>query len=216
MTIRVFVADDHAIVREGIISLLEKENDLKVVGEAGDGNEALERILRLKPDVAIMDVSMPPSNGIVITKELFDSGYAGKVLILTQHDKEGYLQSALKAGVSGYLLKYSIKQEVIDAIRVVMRGGNYFSPSISKVLLQEYLHEEKRKTATPEGLPLTSREIEVLKFLAQGLSSRQIAEKMNVGIRTVDFHRANIIQKLEIHDIASLTRYAIKHGLIDI
>ena len=216
MSIRIFVADDHAIVREGIVSLLEKENDLKVVGEAGDGNEALERILRLKPDVAIMDVSMPPTNGIVITKELFDKGYSGKVLILTQHDKEGYLQSALKAGVSGYLLKYSIKQEVIDAIRVVMRGGNYFSPSISKVLLQEYLHEEKKKPATPEGLPLTSREIDVLKFLAQGLSSRQIAEKMNVGVRTVDFHRANIIQKLEIHDIASLTRYAIKHGLIDI
>jgi two-component system response regulator NreC len=214
--IRIIIVDDHAIVREGIVSLLEKEPDLKVVGEAGDGSDAMEKIKKLKPDIVIMDISIPPGNGITLSQQIFENGYGGKILILTQHEKEEYLHSALKVGVSGYLLKYSIKQEVIDAVRTVARGGSYFSPSISKVLVQEYLQDGKKKEIKQDTVPLTGRETEVLRYLAEGFTSRQIAERMNVGVRTVEFHRANIIHKLGIHDVASLTRFAIKHGLVKV
>ena len=211
--IRIFLADDHAIVREGIVSLLDNERDLKVVGQAGDGTEAVEKIAKTKPDVVIMDISMPGLNGVEAMERLLREGSPSKFLILTQHEKEEYVRLAMHAGASGYLVKYSISREVVDAIRAVARGELYFSPSISKILLSDYVQKARDKAAPRNDLQLTARETEVVRYIAEGLSTRQIAERLSVGARTVEFHRANIIQKLGIRDVAGITRYAIKHGI---
>ncbi|MFI5253738.1 MAG: response regulator [Bacteroidota bacterium] len=214
--IKVFIADDHHVVREGIVSLLKQVHDIKVIGEASDGTEAFQKIIKLNPDVAILDISMPEMNGLDTAKRLIDESYKGKILILTQYDKEEYVRLAMQIGVSGYLVKISIKQEVIDAIRAVMKGEIYFSPSVSKIMINEYLQKTKRKTIGQYDIQLTQRELEVLQYIAEGYSSRLIAQKLYVSLRTVEFHRANINQKLGIHDVAGLTRYAIKHGLVKI
>ena len=214
--IKVFIADDHNIVREGIISLLQKERDLKVIGEAGDGQEAIERILKTKPDVVIMDISMPGINGVDATEHLLKEGSTARFLILTQHEKEEYIRLALHAGARGYLVKHSISKEVLDAVRAVAKGELYFSTSISRILLTDYAQKAMEKTVPKTDLQLTARQVEVLQRIAEGLSSRQIADRLFVSVRTVEFHRANIIQKLGIRDVAGLTRYAIKHGLIKV
>jgi DNA-binding NarL/FixJ family response regulator len=214
--IRIFLADDHDIVREGIISVLHRERDLKVVGEAGDGREAIEKIRKTKPDVIIIDISMPNMNGIEVMEELLREQCPGKFIILTQHEKEEYIRLAMHAGASGYLVKYSITKDIIDAIRAVSRGEVFFSTAISTILLRDYVQAARQKSAPQTDLDLTNRETEVLQLIAGGLSSRQIAEKLSLSTRTIEFHRANIIQKLGIRDVAGLTRYAIKHGLAKI
>ena len=214
--IKVFIADDHAIVREGIVSLFLRERDFKVVGQASDGEEAIEKIQQTKPDVVIMDISMPKINGIDAMERLLKEGSKAKFLVLTQHEKQEYIRLAMHAGASGYLVKYSITQDVIDAVRSISRGEFYFSPSISKIFIAEYVQKSRQKSLPRTDLQLTTREEEILRFIAEGLSSRQIAEKLFVSSRTVEFHRANIIQKLGIRDVAGLTRYAIKQGLVKV
>lgn len=212
--INVLIADDHHIVREGIVLLLQQEPDFTVVGQAADGEEAVAKILKLRPDVVILDISMPKLNGIEVAQKIAAEGFTGKVLILTQYDKEEYVRKAIQTGASGYLLKDSIKDDVISAIRQIMAGETYFSPSISKLLVDEYFDQLKRRQIQKTIPELTPRETEVLQLIAEGYSSKQIADKLFLSIRTVDFHRANINQKLNVHDIAGLTRYAIKHGLV--
>jgi DNA-binding NarL/FixJ family response regulator len=214
--INVFLADDHHLVREGISLLLEQEPDIAVIGQAADGEEAIASIGRLKPDIVILDISMPGVNGIEAARRVIAGGFKGKIIVLTQFDKEEYVRKAIQVGASGYLLKDSLKSEVIEAIRKISNGEIYVSSSISRILVDEYLQQLKRKQITREIPELTPRETEVLTLIAGGLSSKQIADKLFLSIRTIDFHRANITEKLGIHDVAGLTRFAIKHGLVKI
>ncbi len=214
--ITVFIADDHHVVREGIALLLQQENDISVVGQASDGEAAVAGIREKKPDVAILDISMPKLNGIEAAQKVLQDGYTGKILMLTQYDKEEYVREAIQTGASGYLLKDSIKDDVIAAIRLVTAEKTFFSPSISKLMVDEYFQQLKRKSTAKTVPELTPRETEVLQLIAEGLSTKQIAEKLFLSPRTVDFHRANISQKLGVHDVAGLTKYAIKHGLAKI
>ncbi len=214
--IKVFIADDHHLVREGISLLLEQEPDISVVGQAADGESAIASIGKLKPDIVILDISMPGVNGIEAARRVIAEGFKGRIIVLTQYDKEEYVRKAIQVGASGYLLKDSLKSEVIEAIRKISGGEIYVSSSISRILVEEYLQQLKRKQITREIPELTSRETEVLSLIAGGLSSKQIADKLFLSIRTIDFHRANITQKLGIHDVAGLTRFAIKHGLVKI
>lgn len=214
--ISVVIADDHHVVREGIALVLEQEGDIKVVGQASNGEEAVTMIMQLSPDVAILDISMPKLNGIQTAQKLIRDGFKGKILMLTQYDKEEYVREAIQTGASGYLLKDSIKDDVITAIRKIISGETFFSPSISKLLVDEYFQQLKRKTSSKSIPDLTPRETEVLQLIAEGYSTKQIADKLYLSARTVDFHRANISQKLGVHDIAGLTKYAIRHGLVKI
>lgn len=214
--ISVVIADDHHVVREGIALVLQQEGDIKVVGQASNGEEAVTMIMQLNPDITILDISMPKLNGIQTAQKLIRDGFKGKILMLTQYDKEEYVREAIQTGASGYLLKDSIKDEVITAIRKIMSGETFFSPSISKLLVDEYFQQLKRKTSSKSIPDLTPRETEVLQLIAEGYSTKQIADKLYLSARTVDFHRANISQKLGLHDIAGLTKYAIRHGLVKI
>jgi len=214
--ISVVIADDHHVVREGIALVLQQEGDIKVVGQASNGEEAVTMIMQLNPDITILDISMPKLNGIQTAQKLIRDGFKGKILMLTQYDKEEYVREAIQTGASGYLLKDSIKDDVITAIRKIISGETFFSPSISKLLVDEYFQQLKRKTSSKSIPDLTPRETEVLQLIAEGYSTKQIADKLYLSARTVDFHRANISQKLGIHDIAGLTKYAIRHGLVKI
>ena len=214
--ISVVIADDHHVVREGIALVLQQEGDIKVVGQASNGEEAVTMIMQLNPDVTILDISMPKLNGIQTAQKLIRDGFKGKILMLTQYDKEEYVREAIQTGASGYLLKDSIKDDVITAIRKIISGETFFSPSISKLLVDEYFQQLKRKTSSKSIPDLTPRETEVLQLIAEGYSTKQIADKLYLSARTVDFHRANISQKLGVHDIAGLTKYAIRHGLVKI
>ncbi len=214
--ISVVIADDHHVVREGIALILQQEGDIKVIGQASNGEEAVAMIMQLNPDITILDISMPKLNGIQTAQKLIRDGFKGKILMLTQYDKEEYVREAIQTGASGYLLKDSIKDDVIAAIRKIMSGETFFSPSISKLLVDEYFQQLKRKTSSKSIPDLTPRETEVLQLIAEGYSTKQIADKLYLSARTVDFHRANISQKLGVHDIAGLTKYAIRHGLVKI
>jgi len=214
--ITVFIADDHHVVREGIALLLQQEPDIKVVGQASDGEEAVAGVLASAPDIVILDISMPKLNGIQAAQELMKAQFSGKILMLTQYDKEEYVREAIQTGANGYLLKDSIKGDVIAAIRKIIAGETFFSPSISKLLVHEYFQQLKRRNVAKSLPELTPRETEVLQLIGEGLSTKQIAEKLYLSVRTVDFHRANISQKLGLHDIAGLTKYAIRHGLVKV
>jgi len=214
--ITVVIADDHHVVREGIALVLQQEEDIRVIGQASNGEEAVKMILDSKPDIAILDISMPLLNGIQAAQKIMRGGFGGKLLMLTQYDKEEYVREAIQIGASGYLLKDSIKGDVITAIRKITSGETFFSPSISKLLVDEYFQQLKRKSVAKSLPQLTPRETEVLQLIAEGLSSKQIADKLFLSVRTVDFHRANISQKLGVHDIAGLTKYAIRHGLVKV
>ena len=214
--ISVVIADDHHVVREGIALILQQEGDIKVIGQASNGEEAVAMIMQLNPDITILDISMPKLNGIQTAQKLIRDGFKGKILMLTQYDKEEYVREAIQTGASGYLLKDSIKDDVIAAIRKIMSGETFFSPAISKLLVDEYFQQLKRKTSSKSIPDLTPRETEVLQLIAEGYSTKQIADKLYLSARTVDFHRANISQKLGVHDIAGLTKYAIRHGLVKI
>jgi two-component system, NarL family, response regulator NreC len=214
--IKVLIADDHHLVREGISLLLGGEQDISIIGQAADGAEAVRMIAELKPDIVILDISMPKMNGIEAAQRVLSDGYKGKIIILTQFDKEEYVRKAIQIGARGYLLKDSLKSEVIDAIRKIFAGEIYVSSSISRLLVDEYVQQLKRKRISRDIPELTPREVEVLRLIAGGLSTKQIADKLYLSVRTIDFHRANISQKLGIHDIAGLTLYAVRHGLVKV
>lgn len=208
--IRVFLADDHTIFREGLRSLIEDEPDLKVVGESSNGTELLQHIEATSPDVIIMDITMPELDGIETTRRLKLTHLNIHVLILSMSDDEEDVERAIEAGVSGYLVKQTVASDLLNAIREVKRGNVFFSPSISKVLL-----ERKRAARRIEStIGLTLREQEILKLIARSKTNKDIALLLNISPKTVDKHRGQIMSKLDIHDIAGLTRYAISIGLI--
>ena len=211
---RVLLADDHAVVRSGLRAVLDGEGDIEVVAEAADGIEAVEKTLAGDVDLAILDVSMPRLTGLQATAELRRHRADLRVLILSVHDNEQYFFEALKAGASGYVLKSAANRDLVDACRAAMRGESFLYPRAVTALIREYLEQARRGEAAPED-PLTPRELQVVKLIAEGHSSDQIAEALVISRKTVDHHRANILVKHGMRSVAELTRYAIRRGLIE-
>jgi DNA-binding NarL/FixJ family response regulator len=214
--IRILFADDHAIVRDGLASLFRSDPALSLVGVASDGEEAVRVAERLLPDVAILDISMPKLNGIEATKRIKDRSPGTKVLILTIHESKDFVYEILNAGASGYLVKNAEKKEILSAVRSVAAGDTFFSPNIFKIVLQGLVGEEG-KTPAAHAAPeqrLTKREMEILRLIAVGMSSREIAQALSISCTTVNSHRTSLMRKLEIHKTAGLVRYAIKHSFV--
>lgn len=214
--IKLLVADDHKIFRQGIKMLLEEESDLQVVGEASDGREAVKKATELKPDVILMDIAMANLNGLEATRQIKKQLPSAKVIMVTMHKNEEYVLQSFQAGASGFILKEGAVEELVSAIRSINSGKSFLSPSISKTLIDAYMRKmETGKTETPFDL-LTDREREVLQLIAEGYTNREVAKSLFISVKTVEAHRAHIMQKLNIHDIAKLVKYAIQKGLVDL
>jgi DNA-binding NarL/FixJ family response regulator len=208
VTTRVLLADDHELVRQGLKLLLEREG-FHVVGEVSDGQMALQSVLKVCPDVAIFDIGMPILNGLDAARELRKTSPRTKTILLTRHDEEQYVTEALRAGVKGYVLKNQAATDLVYAVQQVSRGEIYLSPSISRTVAEAFLS----KTGLPPD-PLTSRERQVLQLIGEGRSSKEIATQLGISTKTAESHRTRLMQKLDIHDVASLVRYAIRRGLV--
>jgi DNA-binding NarL/FixJ family response regulator len=207
--LRILIADDHTLVRAGLVTLMARMQDMEVVGEAGDGREALKLVRDLQPDIALMDIAMPGLNGLEAAERIHNEAPKTKVIILSMHANEEYVAQALKAGASGYLLKDAATTELDMALKVVAQGQFYLSPSISRQVVDSYLH------GGPTGLDLlTPRQREILQLIAEGKSTREIAELLHLSVKTVETHRAQLMDRLDIHDVAGLVRYALNKGLI--
>ncbi|HZS53441.1 MAG TPA: response regulator transcription factor [Bryobacteraceae bacterium] len=211
---RILLADDHTILRKGLRLLLERERDFEVVGEASNGREALETAERIKPDVAIMDIGMPILNGIEATMRICAALPTTAVIILSVHSDEGYILRALKAGARGYLLKDSAETDLIQAVRAVGAGKAFFSPVVSKVLADDYLRQIRHQGVEDPYDLLTARERELLQLIAEVKPTREIADLLGVSAHTVDKHRGNLMQKLNVHSIPELILYAVRRGVI--
>ena len=214
--IRVFLADDHLILREGIRSLLGKVSDIEVVGEAGEGGETVAKVEQLAPDVVLMDITMPGMSGLEATKQIKQKYPQVKVLILTIHETSQYLSQMLQAGASGYVVKTTAASELISAIRAVHQGDVYLYPSITRMLVEDYLRrvEGGEERISYEGL--TSREREILMYIAEDKKNKEIADLLGISVRTVQAHRTNLMDKLGAHDRTELVKYAISKGIIDL
>ena len=211
---RVFIAEDHTILREGLKSMLALMSDLEVVGEAGEGKDAIRGVSEHNPDLIILDLSMPRMNGLEVIKEIKKLSPETKILILTIHDTEEYIFPTLKAGADGYLLKYATQDELMKGIKNVLEGKSYLTPEISGKIIQDYIEEGKKvKTKSPWDT-LTTQERKVLKLIAEGYKNKEIADYLCISKQTVAKHRANLMEKLDIHDVPTLTIYAIEKGLI--
>ena len=206
--ITILLADDHTIFREGLRSLLEFEEGMEVVGEASNGKEAVELAIKLNPDVIIMDITMPEINGLQAAYQIQTKIPSIKIIVLSMSDNEEFVTQAIQAGVCGYLVKQSAANELITAITEVYKGNAYFSAPISKILLEKQRFPNRRSSG------LTLREQEVLQFVAQGRTNKEISSLISISVKTVEKYRQQIMDKLKIHDVANLTRYAISKGII--
>ena len=213
--IRVLLVDDHAILRTGLRAILNAEADIEVVGEAGDGKEAVAKAEKLRPDVVLMDISMPVMDGLEATRRIQQSCPEVKVLVLTVHDNAEYLFQVLKAGGSGYVVKKSADTELISAIRAVHRGEAFLSPMATKMVIEGYLQAISQERTKQNYSNLTNREEEVLKLITEGYTNQEIADRLIISIKTVESHRAHILDKLELHTRADLVKYARTHGMLD-
>lgn len=211
---RVLLADDHAVVRSGLRAVLDGEPDIEVVAEAADGSEAVREALAHEVDLAILDVSMPKLTGLQATAELRRRRRQLRVLILSVHDNEQYFFEALRAGASGYVLKSAANRDLIDACRAAMRGEPFLYPKAVTALIRDYLERNGDEEVAPRD-PLTARELQVVKLIAEGYTSDEIATELVIRRKTVDHHRANILDKLGLRNVAELTRYAIRRGLLE-
>lgn len=211
--ISVLLVDDHPVVREGIKACLLRRGRIKVIGEASDGVEAIRRAKELSPDVVLMDISLPRMNGLEATRRLRRVAPRARVLILTIHENREYVRQMARCGAEGYLLKSASPAELVRALEAVDAGEAFFSPGVARVLLEESARAQEGRAA---GLAtLTAREREVLKLIAEGSKNREIAAWLKISVRTVETHREHIMQKLEIHTVAGLTKFALAHGLVD-
>lgn len=208
MSLRILLAEDHTIFRQGVKALLEREG-FRVVSECADGQEAVRLAEKAPPDLAILDLTMPRLNGLDATRAILRAGPRVKVILLTVHTEDPYVMEALRAGVKGYVLKTQAAEELVQAIREVSRGAVYLSPGVSRTVIEAYL----AKTDLPPD-PLTPRERQVLQLVAEGNTTKEIAGLLNVSVKTAESHRTRIMEKLDIHQTASLVRYAIRRGLI--
>lgn len=211
--IKLLLVDDHPIVLDGIKSHLCAQPDFEVVGDAANGQDALRKAKLTLPDVVLMDISMPHMNGLEAMANLRKQVPNAKVLILTMHDSKEYIAQVVRSGARGYLLKDSAPAELVGAIKAVHAGEVYFSPSVSRVLIEEMADGNKRSSDNPSPPPLTDREREVLSLIAEGLLNKQIADRLGIGVRTIETHRERIMRKLDIHTVAGLTKYAIARGM---
>lgn len=214
--IKILIVDDHEVVRDGLKNILLSLNNVAIVGEAANGEDSISMYDSLKPDLVIMDISMPGMNGIEATRIIKENDPNAKILILTMHDNQEYLNQIIRSGAKGFVLKNTDKEELLDAVKTVSSGENFFSKDISKLIIENYIRSAK-ETDKNEGykeVPLTKREIEILKYIAEGNSNQEIANKLYISYNTVDTHRKNIMHKLSIKNTAGLVRYAIEKGLI--
>jgi DNA-binding NarL/FixJ family response regulator len=216
VTIRVFLADDHAVVRDGLRSLLEAETDMVVAGTAANGREAFQWVQKLKPDVVIMDIAMPELNGTEATRKILEALPDTLVIMLSMHSSREHIQRALHSGARGYLLKESAGSELVQAVRTVFAGSRYLSQSVSESILEDYLSQH---TSVLKASPLdwlSRREREILQLVVEGHSSVRIAERLSLSPKTVETYRSRILQKLKISDLPGLVKFAIRHGIISL
>lgn len=223
--IRVLLADDHDILRRGLTLLLEAQQDIQVVGEARTGKEAIEETLRLKPDVAVLDISMKPVDGLEACQYIHAQQPSTQVLILTMHESEGYFLQALRMGAAGYIVKRAAPADLCTAVRTLAQGNVFLYPGLAKALVRAYLTPSNeavsKEPRTPKNVALaqmlsvlTPREVEVLKLVAAGFTNQEIADQLVLSIKTVQAHRANVMEKLGLHNITRLVRFAVRYGLI--
>ena len=214
MSIKVFIADDHAMVREGLRLILEAERDISVIGEAADGRQAVRLIQRLAPDVAIMDISMPKLNGIEATYQILNSKTFTRIIILSMHSSKEHIFRALEAGALGYLLKESAGKEMVKAIRAVYTGNRFLSDRISQTMIEDYIHQRRADSAKESPIKrLSQREREVLQLVVEGKSSAEIASSLFLSPKTVETYRSRLMHKLGIKDLPGLVKFAIQHGM---
>jgi len=212
--IRILLADDHTVMRAGLRVLLERQPDMVVVGEAGDGREAVQLAESTKPDVVVMDIAMSALNGIEATRQIVAGPSRVSVVILSMHSDEGYVLRALRAGARAYLLKDSAEPDLIRAIRAVREGKSFFSPAVSKLLVEDYVRRLQQDGEEDSYELLTPREREILQLLAEGKANKDVANLLNLSLYTVETHRAHILQKLGLHTVPELILYAVRKGLI--
>jgi two-component system response regulator NreC len=212
MNIKILLADDHKIVRDGLRTLIEKENGMEVVAEAEDGRSAVKQAKKLLPDIVIMDITMPDLNGIDATRAILEETQRVKVIALSMHSDRRFVSGMLEAGASAYLLKDSAFEELATAIRAVVANQIYLSPKIADIVVRRFV-SKSASTERSAFTELTKREREVLQLLAEGVSTKKIAGRLNLSVKTVETHRANIMDKLDIHTISELVKYAIREGL---
>ena len=211
---RVILADDHTVIRSGLRLLLERQPGLIVVGEAENGRQAVDLAEELRPDVAVLDIAMPHLNGIEATRQIVSRNAAVAVVILSMHSDEGYVIRALQAGAKAYLLKDSAEADLIAAISAVRDGKSFFSPAVSRLLLEDYVRQMKQKGAVDSDELLTNREREIFQLVAEGKANKEIAALLNLSPYTVDTHRTRILQKLNLHSIPELVLYAVRKGIV--
>lgn len=215
--LRILLVDDHPMIRVGIKSLLEDDKRIVTIDEATDGDDCLELLEKNSYDVIIMDIKMPKKTGIDTTKEIVKKYPNAKVLALSMHDEQDYIVKMLQAGAKGYLLKNSSKEELLKAVETVSNGENYFSSDVSSIMLSKYIYKEfpSAKKDYKSDIQLTKRETEIIKMISEELTNAEIADKLGISVRTVDTHRRNLLQKLDVKNTAGLVRYALQNGLLD-
>lgn len=212
--IRILLADDHTVVRDGLRALLEKQPDMAVVAEAADGRDSIRLAEEQSPDVIIMDIGMPNLNGIEATRRILAANPHAAVLMLSMHQDESYVLRSLKAGAKGYLLKDSLRTEVIDAIRAVARGRSFLTRKVSRMLQEDYMRQLETRGLDDSYELLTDREREILQMVAEGKSNKEVAGALNISTTTVETHRGHILQKLGLHSVPELILYAVRKGII--
>ena len=216
MGVRLLLADDHEIVRKGLRALLEAEPGWEVAAEAVDGRDAVEKAHQLKPDIAILDISMPALNGLEAARQIVKSGSSTKVLVLTMHDSDPLIQQVLEAGARGYLLKSDAARDLVTAVEALRRNKTFFTPKVAQIVLEGYLGKHNSESL-PEGgsFRLTGRQREIVQLLAEGKSSKEVASALGLSVKTAETHRANIMRRLDCHSVTALVRYAIRNHIIE-
>jgi DNA-binding NarL/FixJ family response regulator len=214
MTLRILLADDHAVVRDGLRAVLERQIDMTIVAEAGDGRECVRLAEEYAPDVVVMDIAMPNMNGMEATRRIVAGSSRVAVVILSMHQDESYVLGSLKAGAKAYLLKDSARNEIVDAVRAAAHGQSFLTRKISRMLQEDYVQELERRGLEDSYELLTAREREILQLIAEGHANKEVASALNIGVTTVETHRTHILQKLSLHSVPELILYAVRKGVI--
>jgi len=212
--IRIILGDDHSVIRRGLRLVLEQQKDFEVVGEASDGREAVSLAEAHKPDIAVLDITMPNLNGIEAARQITAKGPATSIIMLSMHADESFVLRALKAGARGYVLKEAPEADLVQAVRLVSGGKSFFSPAVSRLLVEDYVRRLQDKDIEDSYDLLTSREREILQLIAEGKSNKDIANMLNLSLYTVETHRSNILEKLNLHSVPELILYAVRKGVI--
>lgn len=219
MALRIFIADDHEVVRKGLISLLEAQPDWQVCGEAGDGREAIEKAAELKPDVLILDIGMPGLNGLEATRQILKVNPNAKILILTLHDSDSVVREVLNAGARGFLLKSDAARDLVAAVEALRRDKTYFTSKVAAMVLEGYLKGGNGAAASAAQVGrnrLTPREREIVQLLAEGKSTKEVAVTLGLSVKTAETHRSNIMRKLQIHSVSDLVLYAVRNNIVHV